>query len=305
MPFEDFLNAIQPLKKHYPKHSIMVVITGGEPIVRKDLAACGNQLREHGFRWGIVTNGYAYNEETHKKLIAAGMGSITLSIDGLQENHNWLRNNPKSFEYAVNALDLIISHPRLNFDVVTCVHQKNIAELAELKEFLISKKVKKWRIFTIAPIGRAAKNEDLLLNNEQTQQLMNFIAESRRNDPRINLYFSCESYVGNYEKKVRDSYFFCHAGINIGSVLIDGSISACPNIDRCFVQGNIYQDNFLEIWENRFEVMRNRTWCKTGICKNCKDFKYCNGGAMHLWNKKQECIMACVAEKLKSTGSYL
>jgi len=130
---------------------------------------------------------------------------------------------------------------------------------------------------------------------------MNFIAETRQNDNRIDLYFSCESYVGNYEKKVRDSYFFCRAGVNICSVLIDGSISACPNIDRSFVQGNIYRDNLLEIWENRFDVMRNRNWCKTGICEKCKDFKHCNGGAMHLWNEKQDGIMTCLAEKLSLT----
>ena len=272
---------------------------GGEPLLRKDLADCGKKLRENGFRWGIVTNGYFYDEAKHSELISAGMGSITVSLDGLEENHNRLRNNPKSFERAVKALELIISYPRLNYDVVTCVHQKNIAELPELKELLISKKIKKWRIFTIAPIGRANENPDMILTNEQTRQLMNFIAESRINDNRIDIYFSCESYVGSYEKKVRDSYFFCHAGINIGSVLIDGSISACPNIDRSFVQGNIYKDNLLEIWENRFEVMRNRKWCKTGICKNCKDFKYCNGGAMHLWNENQDCIMSCIADKTK------
>jgi radical SAM enzyme (rSAM/lipoprotein system) len=299
MPFEDFLNAIQPLKKAYPKDSIIVAIMGGEPLLRKDLAECGRQLRENGFRWGIVTNGYAYDETMHARLISAGMGAITVSLDGLEENHNWLRNNPKSFERAVKALELIVDSPRLNYDVVTCVHQKNIAKLPDLKEFLISKNIKNWRIFTIAPIGRAAENPEMLLSNQQMRQLMDFIADSRKNDPRIDLYFSCENYVGEYERKVRDSYFFCHAGINIASVLIDGAISACPNIDRCFVQGNIYQDDLLEVWENRFDVMRNRKWCKTGICKNCKAFKYCNGGAMHLWNEKQECIMACVAEKIK------
>jgi radical SAM protein with 4Fe4S-binding SPASM domain len=218
MPFEDFLNAIQPLKKYYPKYSIFVVITGGEPVMRKDLAVCGNQLREDGFRWGIVTNGYAYDETTHKKLIAAGMGSITVSFDGLEQNHNALRNHPKSFERAVKALELIVSYPRLHYDVVTCVHQKNIDELFDLKEFLISKNVKHWRIFTIAPIGRAAEDTEMILTREQT---------------------------------------------------------------------------------HRFDIMRNRDWCKTGICRNCKDFKYCNGGAMHLWNKNQDGIMTCIASKLK------
>lgn len=303
MPFEHFLNAIQPLKKEYPKDSITVNIMGGEPLLRKDLAECGKTLRENGFRWGIVTNGYAYDEAMHSKLISAGMGSITVSLDGLEENHNWLRNNAHSFERAVKALKLIVNYPRLNSDVVTCVHQKNIAELSQLKEFLISLQVKKWRIFTIAPIGRATENSELLLSNEQTKQLMDFIADSRKNDPRIDLYFSCESYVGDYETKVRDSYFFCRAGINIGSVLIDGGISACPNIHRSFVQGNIYHDSFLEVWKNRFEIMRNRDWCKTGICKTCKDFKYCQGGAFHLWDEKQECIKNCVANILQQKNS--
>ena len=298
MPFEDFLTAIQPLKKHYPTNSITVVITGGEPILRKDLANCGKRLRENGFLWGIVTNGYAYNEIMHHKLLAAGMGSITISVDGLEENHNWLRNNSKSFEKAVQALEHIVDTPRLNYDVVTCVHPKNLIELTNLKEFLISKKVKKWRIFTIAPIGRAAYNQEFILSGEQLRQLMNFIVDVRKNDPRIKLQFSCESYVGEYERQVRNSYFFCHAGINIGSVLIDGSISACPNINRSFVQGNIYRDNFLDVWENSFIVMRNREWCKTGICKNCKEFKYCNGGAMHLWNEKKNQILNCVANFL-------
>jgi len=299
IPFEDFLNAIYPLKMKYPKDSILVAIMGGEPLLRKDLAECGKQLRENGFRWGIVTNGFAYDETMHSTLISAGMGSITISLDGLEENHNRLRNHPKSFERAVKALELVASYPRLNYDVVTCVHQKNRAELPLLKEFLISKNIKNWRIFTIAPIGRAAENPEMQLSNEETRQLMNFIAENRQKDRRINLYFSCESYVGEYEKKVRDSYFFCRAGINIGSVLIDGSISACPNIDRHFVQGNIYKDNLLDVWENRFELMRNRDWCKTGICKQCKAFKQCHGGAMHLWDGKQDNIKTCIAHKVK------
>ena len=299
MPFDDFLRAIQPLKKRYPKNSILVAITGGEPLLRKDLAECGKTLRDHGFRWGIVTNGYAYDEAIHAKLIAAGLGSVTVSLDGLEENHNWLRNNPHSFERAVKSLELIVSYPRFNYDVVTCVHQRNLTELPALKEFLISKKIKKWRIFTIAPIGRAADNPELLLSGEQLRQLMDFITDSRLHDPRINVFFSCESYVGDYEKKVRDSYFFCHAGINIASILIDGSISACPNIDRCFVQGNIYKDDLLDVWENRFDIMRSRGWCKSGVCKNCQEFRHCQGGAMHLWNERQDSIMFCIAEKLK------
>lgn len=299
MPFDDFLDAILPLKDNYASNSITVVITGGEPLLRSDLPQCGKILRENGFRWGIVTNGFAYNSDIHAKLLAAGMGAITLSLDGFEDSHNWLRSNNRSFKNALQALDLISSANRLFYDVVTCVNSKNINQLSEFKDFLISKNVRAWRLFTIAPIGRAANNNDLQLTGQQLKYLMGFIAQSR-NDKRIDIKFSCEAYVGEYEKKVRDAYFFCRAGINIASILIDGSISACPNINRHFVQGNIYNDRFPDVWENRFEIMRNRNWTKTGICKNCRDYKNCNGGAMHLWTEKQDCILTCINDKIKN-----
>jgi len=298
LPFEDFLKAILPLKEVYKKDSITVAISGGEPLVRKDLPDCGRILREHGFRWGIVTNGYEYTPDIHEKLLTAGLGSITVSLDGLEPVHNWLRANDQSFERAVNALSLITSSNRLVYDVVTCVNQKNIHELEEFRQFLISRKIKAWRLFTISPIGRAANNDVLYLTREQIKQLMDFITRSRA-DKRITVTFCCESYLGEYERKVRDSYFFCRAGIHIASVLVDGSISACPNINRSFAQGNIYRDDFLDVWNNRFEVMRDRKWAKTGICKNCDVFKNCDGGAMHQWNEKKDSIMTCIYKQLQ------
>jgi radical SAM protein with 4Fe4S-binding SPASM domain len=282
----------------YKSDDITVVITGGKPLLRKDLVLCGKTLRAHGFRWGIVTNGYGYTPDIHAELLTAGMGTITLSLDGLEYTHNWLRANKKSFENAVKALDLIVSSQGLTYDIVTCVHRKNINELPDLKQFLLSKKVKAWRLFTIAPIGRAVNNNDLALTAEELKQLMDFIVSSRMNDA-INVTFSCEAYIGHYETQVRDSCFFCRAGINIASVLIDGSISACPNINRAFVQGNIYDDQFLEVWDNRFEIMRNRTWTKTGMCKYCKEYKNCTGGAMHLWDEKKDNILVCINKALQ------
>jgi radical SAM protein with 4Fe4S-binding SPASM domain len=304
MPFDDFLKAILPLKNIYKPNTITVAITGGEPILRKDLPDCGRKLRENGFFWGIVTNGYDYTPDVHRRLLGAGMGSLTLSLDGLETTHNWLRDNNKSFARAVKALELITASPGLNYDVVTCVNQKNIDELEQLRDFLIDRNVMAWRLFTISPIGRAANNDVLQLTPEQLKRLMDFIVQSRsganRGGKRMAVTFSCEAWLGDYELIARDSYFFCRAGILIASVLIDGSISACPNIDRAFVQGNIYRDNFADVWNNRFEIMRDRRWTKTGICQNCKDYKDCLGGAMHLWNGKKDGIMTCINQKVES-----
>jgi radical SAM protein with 4Fe4S-binding SPASM domain len=237
-----------------------------------------------------------------KKLLSAGIESVTLSIDGFEDSNNSLRANGKSLAKALNALDTVISAERLHYDVVTCVNRKNIRELPDFKEFLISKNVKAWRLFCIAPIGRAANDNDMLLSGEELKYLMDFISESRRNDRRINIQLGCGAYTGKYEGFIRDSFFFCRAGVHIASVLIDGSISACPNINRHFVQGNIYQDDFLEIWNRRFEIMRNRKWTKTGICSECKDYKNCNGGPMHLRGEKKDGPLVCVHHKISHLG---
>lgn len=293
------MKAIAPLETRFKRDSVFVVITGGEPLVRKDLADCGRQLRKHGFLWGIVSNGWAYDEARHKELMDAGLCSLTFSLDGLRDTHDAFRKRQGSFEHALQAIDLVANEKRLPaYDIVTCVSPMNLGELEALKQLLIAHHVKAWRFFTIEPIGRAAQDPNLQLSDEQFKQLMDFIVATRK-EGKIDAKFSCEAYVGPYERKVRDWYYFCRAGITIGSVLVDGSISACPNINRkLFVQGNIYQDDFLDVWENRFKPFRDRNWMRTGICKDCEAFKNCLGGAMHLHHSETGEIIQCHYQKL-------
>ena len=81
---------------------------------------------------------------------------------------------------------------------------------------------------------------------------------------------------------MRDNFFFCNAGVNTASVLSDGSISGCPSIRANYHQGNIYRDDFWEVWNSRFDQYRDREWMKKDECKTCKYFRYCRGNGMHL-----------------------
>jgi radical SAM enzyme (rSAM/lipoprotein system) len=296
MPVDDFLAAVDTIKER--PENFTVVFTGGEPLLRKDLESCGRALRKRGLRWSLVTNGHLYDEQRHISLLNAGLGALTISLDGLEASHNWLRNNDKSFTKVIHAIELAASSGRLSFDVVTCVNQKNISELAQIRDLLVSANVKSWRLFTIIPIGRAAGDQELQLTDDQFAELMDFIALQRKGK-QIDVKFSCEGYVGKYEPLVRDSYFFCRAGINIGSVLIDGSISACPNIDRSFTQGNIYRDNLYEVWLNKFLPFRNREWTKKGKCASCKDYKDCWGNGFHNWHGDMNDVLVCHKEKIE------
>ena len=296
MPLEDFLRAFDTIPRKGRANPFTVVLTGGEPLLRPDIADIGRALRSRHVSWGIVSNGWYYDEAIHARLMAAGLGALTISLDGLTVSHDWMRGRPGSFARAERAIAIAAAEgPRLHFDVVTCVNKRNISELESIFERLQTLGVRQWRIFTIIPIGRAAQDPDMHLSDAEFTALMDFI-ERKRNDQNaeMKVTFSCEGYLGRYETRVRDVPFFCHAGINIASVLIDGRICACPNIDRdVFSQGNIYEDNFYQVWEERFQPFRDRRWTRKGRCAGCKAWRDCLGNGMHNWHGDCAEVLNC------------
>ncbi|HMA65889.1 MAG TPA: radical SAM protein, partial [Chitinispirillaceae bacterium] len=230
-------------------------------------------------------------------LCDSGLRSITISLDGLQESHNWLRGKSDSFQKAMHAITLCAANKDIKFDVVTCVNKRNIIELENIKHLLRETGVRKWRLFTIFPKGRAKQNSDLELNNEEFRRMLDFIADCRKTKT-IEASYGCEGFLGNYEGKVRDGFFFCRAGISIASVLADGNISACPSLRGDFIQGNIYNDDFIDCWNDRFGPMRNRNWTKTSRCSDCKEFNYCNGNGLHLRDGQKGELLTCHYERI-------
>ena len=298
MSVDHFLKAIDSITAQVNPNKTIIVFTGGEPLLRKDLEYCGSELYKRGFPWGIVTNGFLLNSQRLNSLLNAGLRSITISLDGLKESHNWLRGNTNSFDKAMEAVKLLPKALNLEYDIVTCVNQKNIDELPLLKETLIQIGIKEWRIFTIFPIGRAKESPELHLSPAQFRQVLDFIKDTRIEN-RIKLSYGCEGFLGEYEGEVRDNFFFCRAGINIASILADGSITGCPNLRENFIQGNIYKDDFSQIWNKGFQKFRNREWTKADECPKCESFKYCEGNGMHLHDEKTGKLLFCHLNKLR------
>lgn len=297
MPLADFLKVLDARPNDVDPDQVVVVTTGGEPLVRKDIVECGRQIKARGYRWGMVTNGMLLNREMLIDLLDAGLDSLAMSFDGFEEDHNWMRGSNLSYGRALNAIDLLVKTETLTWDLITCVNQRTFRYLPELRDFLISKGVKRWRIFTIVPMGRACDNRELLLSDEQFRELMGFIVQTRQ-DGAINLNFSCEGFLGEWEGQVRDSIYNCYAGVNVASVLNDGSISGCLSIRSNYHQGNIYKDDFWQVWENGFHEFRDRKAMKRDACQECDAWRYCQGGGMHL-RRDDGSMISCNYLKLK------
>ena len=281
MPKEDFLRVLDSIARKTDPHRVFVIISGGEPLMRKDIEECGAAIHQRGFPWGMVTNALHLTPQRWQRLLQAGIGSMSISLDGLEDDHNWMRGNGQSFSRVSEAIDMLTAQQGFLFDIVTCVNRRNYPHLDDIKRILISKGVARWRIFTVFPVGRAAKDPMMRLDPEQLRGVLDFI-KCTREEGAIRADYACEGFLGNYEGEVRHLFYSCQAGITIGSVMADGAIGACASIRADYHQGNIYEDDFMDVWEHRYAAHRHREWMKTGECADCAYFRYCEGNGLHL-----------------------
>lgn len=298
MPADDFLRVIDSITPHVNPNEVNIIITGGEPLMRQDLEEVGLALYRRGYPWGMVSNGLAMTPERLQSLMAAGLHTITISLDGFADDHNWLRGHPKSYDCALEAIKMLVHEPELKWDVVTCINRRNYPYLEEMKKALYSIGVRDWRLFTIFPVGRAALHPEFQLTDEEFTGVMEFIKRTRKTG-KMHVSYGCEGFLGNYEGDVRDHFFSCNAGLVTASILSDGSISSCPSIRSNFNQGNIYEDDFMDVWNHRFQPFRNREWMNKDACGECDFFRYCEGNGMHLRDDHGD-LLFCHLKRLQS-----
>ncbi len=282
MPAEDFLRVLdEQITPHVNPADVLIIFSGGEVLVRTDLEQVGAEVTRRGYRWGMVTNGMTLTPERLKSLLAAGLSSVAISLDGFEQEHNYIRRNPQSWRRAMEAVRLVAREPNLTYDVITCVTPAMMPRLEEFRDMLIAEGVEAWRIFSIFPAGRAKEDGALMIGDEDFCRLLEFIKRCRK-ERKIDVSYACEGFLGNYETEVRDHFYQCVAGVSVASIRVDGSISGCTSVRGNYSQGNIYKDNFWDVWENRFHPFRDREWARTGECGECEMFRYCQGGGMHL-----------------------
>lgn len=282
MPLEDFLRVLdEQVTPHVVPAEVLVIFSGGEVLVREDLERAGAEVTRRGYPWGMVTNGLALTPARLRGLLDAGLRTVSVSLDGFEKEHNYIRCNPRSYERALEALRMIVREPGLAYDVVTCVTGAMVLRLGEFRDMLVAEGVRAWRLFSIFPMGRAKNDPSLRMTDDQFREVLEFIRRTRR-EGQIDVSYACEGFLGGYEAEVRDHFYQCAAGVSVASIRVDGAISGCTSIRANFNQGNIYRDEFWDVWQNRFEPFRNREWARRGECSDCKMFRYCQGGGMHL-----------------------
>lgn len=287
MPLTDFLPVVDEMLPEVDREKFMVMLTGGEPLLRSDLEAIGTALTSRGVRWGVVTNGQLLDKSRIDSLRAAGMCRVSLALDGFEEAHNTLHGEPPGYEMALNALCLLGEEEGLDWQVTTRVTSLSYSQLSLFKVFITEMGATHWIISALLPSLRTSHLNELALSDEQFTHLLHFIRACRQ-EKQLAVGYACEGFLGNFEGEVRNEVFLCRSGVTTATVRVDGTITGCPDMHPELSQGSIYKEGFREVWNHGFAMYRDRAWSKKGACAECKMFRFCEGNGMHFYTGEKE-----------------
>ena len=303
---EEILGLLSDIKENIGT-DMMLNVTGGEPLMRKDLFDIMKEASLMGFDWGMVSNGVLVDERAVSLMKNSGLKTITISIDGLEKTHESLRGLPGgSFDRIISAIKLLKKENFLDHLQVTfTANKKNLYELPELYNLLSAIGIDSLRTSFIDPIGRALEHPELLLSKEEMRWLFSFV--NKANEKRgLPIVWGCCHFLKD-EIKGRD--FVCPTGKTIASVLANGDIFVCPNVPRRpeLIQGNIKKDRFSEVWETGFKYFREER--RPDFCSGCRYERRCRGDSLHTWDFKENrpffCYKECFDTKTVRYESYL
>ena len=290
--------ALLDISQKLDPSQIMLNVTGGEPLVREDVLDVADYAAELGFPWGMVTNGSLIDDDIIANMKASGMKTLTVSIDGCRATHEKLRRLDGSFERIIASLKSIRKQGFTDhLQVTTVVNKQNISELEELRRILLDIGLDSWRVVTADPIGRARNNDAILLDNDVMRRYFEF-AEKYSDDRSLPVIQSCSHYFGEWEHRLRTRCFSCGAGRRVASILYNGDIFVCPNVERRreLIQGNVRTHSLADVWHSGFDFFRKRERTLADKCLSCYYRDNCLGDSLHTWNFDERRPRFCIRD---------
>lgn len=225
LSFEDIKKMIDAAERMKLKS---IVITGGEPMIRKDFFDIADYLKENfSGHCNLMTNGLLINEKNVDRLLSC-FSAFNISLDGYDEETCSKLRGPGAFDRVIKAIELLKSHglpaERIAVSMVETVYTyKETHKFIELNEKMGTKPI----IREFTPIGRGEQTKDEFAVNEgkipTVEEMMKEISRKQREEG-----FKADTEKENSEKLSCRS---CAAGEQSFVVNYDGRIYPCVLLD--------------------------------------------------------------------------
>ena len=253
----------------------LVILSGGEALVRKDvfdIASRGNSL---GLRMTLATNGSLVTPEVAAELKHSGIARVSVSLDGVSEGmHDDFRGMPGAFAMALRGIETLLAAD-LPVQVNTTVAAVNISQMKLFPGFLNQLGVMAWHVFFLVPTGRG-ENVQPAKVLQYREMLEDFHALSRTAAIECKATCAPQYYRMLVEREGTSPTRGCLAGTGFGFVSSAGTVQPCG-----FLQigcGNIRSSSFREIWQGSPALLALRDMANLkGKCSRCGYTAVCGG----------------------------
>jgi radical SAM protein with 4Fe4S-binding SPASM domain len=281
---EEAMNIADQLMELGCKH---VSFIGGEVFLYSGWEKIARKLTDGQLSVNVITNGFLFGEKQVEEVRYAALSNVALSIDGMEKNHNRIRNNSSSFARLSQTIDLL-NKEDIPIGVNTTLLDCNVVDLEELHKYLFDKNVKIWQLQLANPMGNLSDHKEQMISVENIKKLTAFI-KGKREENKLLVYTGDNiGYFDENEKFIRgmpgdiNYWSGCQAGLTAVGIDSIGNVKGCESLyDDRFIEGNLRQETLNEIWYKGGNFSYNRNFdptSLTGKCKACDMGIFCRAG---------------------------
>lgn len=268
----------------------VVILTGGEPLLRDDIYEIAKRGTELGLRMVIAPNGTLLDAEKAQRLKGAGIQRVSISLDGAtEESHDQFRQVKGAFAGALRGIEAL-KKVGLEFQINTTVTLKNLREIPNILELAFNLGAVAHHIFLLVPTGRGKELAGEALPAEKYEEILNWFYEQREKYP-LQLKATCAPHyyrilrqrLAKEGKKVSFPEMGleavtrgCLGGIGFCFIAYNGEVQPCGYLE--VLSGNLREQPLAEIWRNSpvFRNLRDYSLYQ-GRCGRCEFVRVCGG----------------------------
>ncbi len=271
--------------------SPVVVVTGGEPLLREDLPDILAYGTAKGFRMCVATNGTLLSDAWCEKLKASGVKIVSLSLDGASAAvHDDFRKQEGAFDGALRGIEFLRRH-EIPFLINSSFTQRNADDVEATYRLAKRLGATAWYMFMVVPVGRGKEITAELMDPDRYRELLRWHLEMERREEEILVRPTCapqyyrliaEAEARGEPIKRRSLSFStggakgCVAGQTIAMVDAAGHVKPCSYFPLS--AGNITEQPFEQIWRESALLAELRDPSQyRGICGRCPHLQTCGG----------------------------